>query len=159
MRRAGAPPSRVKPGALLDTNVLVHALYSGSPLHRPAAGLVDLGLKQRGRYCVAPQNLIEFAAVVTRARFVDPPLDSRQAAKVAERLYRSRCLTKIYPSRGTVERALREGRALGAKGPLWYDLFLAITMREAGVTEIITENAKDFGRFPFLTVKKIQEAL
>lgn len=144
--------------SLLDTNVLVHAVYRRSPLHGAAASLVDLGLRERARYCVAPQNLIEFAAVVTRSRFVDPPLSVAETRRIVDKLYRSRVLSKIYPLRGTAMRAIREGATLGIIGPLWYDLFLAATMRDAGVATIITENLDDFKRFPFVTAHGIKEA-
>lgn len=144
--------------ALLDTNVLVYALYRRSPLHVAAAGLVAEALKTRGRYCIAPQNLIEFAAVVTRSRFVDPPLPNREVRRIASLLYRSRRLAKIYPRRGTVIRAVTEGAALGITGPAWYDLFLAVTMRDAGVSVVVTENGEDFRRFPFITTRRIEQA-
>ena len=144
--------------ALLDTNVFVHAAYRGSPLHRAAADLVSRALKERGAFCVAPQNLIEFAAVVTRPRFVDPPLDSSEASRRAADLYHSRTLAKVYPKRGTVLRALREGALRGVTGPAWYDLFLAATMRDARVGTIVTENAADFRRFDFLRILSLAVA-
>ena len=144
--------------ALLDSNVLVHAAVSGSSLHELAALLVDKGLRERGRFCIAPQTLVEFAAVATRRRFVDPPLAPDVLARMAQRLYRSRRLRKIYPSRGTVERAVRAGTSLGVSGTRWYDLFLAVTMREAGVREIITENLDDFRGIPFVTARRIADA-
>ena len=70
---------------------------------------------------------------------------------------RSRRLSKIYPSRGTVLRSIREGRSLGITGPAWYDLFLAVTMRETGVKEI-SENIRDFAKFPLITARPITEA-
>lgn len=145
--------------ALLDTNVLVHAIYRQSPHHAAASVLVDEALRVRGRYCVAPQNLVEFAAVVTRSRFVDPPLPRTEVGRVASLLYQSRNLAKIYPRRGTVLRAIREGAALGVTGPTWYDLFLAMTMRDAGVSVVITENVDDFRKFPFITAHRIQRAV
>lgn len=145
--------------ALLDTNVLVHAAYRDSPHHRAAAQLVALGLGERGRFCIAPQNIVEFLAVVTRARFVDPPLPAADAAEMAALLYRSRRLGKIYPKRGTVLRTIRAGRDLGIAGPVWYDLFLAATMRDAGVRVVVTENIGDFRRFPFLSPCKMEDAL
>jgi predicted nucleic acid-binding protein len=144
--------------ALLDTNVLVHAAYRDSPLHPAAATLVDRGLRKRGVYCLAPQNLTEFMAVVTRGRLVHPALAPDDASRMAQLLYRSRRLSKIYPSRGTVLRSIREGRKLRLTGPAWYDLFLAVTMREAGVHVIITENLRDFSKFPFLSARSIAEA-
>jgi len=97
--------------------------------------------------------------VVTRSRFVDPPLSSGQAAQIAKTLYQSRRLSKIYPSRGTVIRAIREGGSLGISGPVWYDLFLAMTMQEAGVGTIVTENASDFRHMRFISTCKIQDAV
>ena len=144
--------------ALLDTNVLVHAAYSGSHLHRIASRLVEVGLRDRGRFCIAPQNIIEFAAVATHRRFVDPPLPPDDSERMAGLLYRSRRLAKIYPQRGTVRRAIEEGAALGIHGTTWYDLFLAMTMRDAGIREIVTENVKDFRRFSFVTVRRIEDA-
>jgi len=111
------------------------------------------------RFCIAPQNILEFVAVVTRSRFVQPPLSPAEAARMAVLLYRSRRLKKIYPKRGTVLRALRAGRELGMVGPAWYDLFLAATMRDAGVRLLVTENIADFRKFPFLSPRRIQEAL
>jgi len=143
---------------LLDTNVLVHAVYRGSPLHAPSAELVDRGLRGRNDYCIAPQNLVEFAAVVTRAKFVDPPLSAARAAEIAERLYGSRRLAKIYPQRGTVLRAARAGGRRGILGPKWYDLFLAVTMQDAGVSVVITENVGDFQHFPFVEARRIEQA-
>jgi predicted nucleic acid-binding protein len=144
--------------ALLDSNVLIHAAYRQSPLHSIATELLARGLRERGQYCIAPQNLVEFAAVVSRARFVSPPLPSSELARIGALLYRSRRLAKIYPNRGTVIRAIREGSALGISGPTWYDLFLAVTMRDAGVREIITENVQDFSRIPFVNARHLRDA-
>jgi predicted nucleic acid-binding protein len=144
---------------LLDSNVLVHAVYKASPLHQMAAELLDRGLRHRGLYCIAPQNLVEFAAVVTRPRLVSPPLAGRDVLRITESLYRSRRLLKIYPSRGTVIRALRHGAAIGVGGPRWYDLFLAMTMADAGVGAVITENVDDFRGIPFVSARDIRTAL
>lgn len=146
------------PAALLDTNVLVHAVYRRSELHSAAAELVDRGLRTRGLYCVTPQILVEFAAVTTRARFVSPPLAAPDVLRITELLYGSRRLTKIYPRRATVMRAMRNGTMLGVSGPRWYDLFLAMTMYDSGVRTIITEDAEHFRLFPFVDAHRILEA-
>jgi predicted nucleic acid-binding protein len=145
--------------ALLDTNVLVYAAYRRSPLHEAAATLVDRGLRQRGLYCIAPQNLVEFAAVVTRRRRNEVPLPAETIVSISETLYRSRSLTKIYPRRGTILRAIRDGNSLGIFGSAWYDLFLAWTMRDAGVRAIVTENTTDFARIPFVNACGIEKAV
>jgi predicted nucleic acid-binding protein len=143
---------------LLDTNVLIQAAYAGGIHHSSAAALVKLGLENSSRFCIAPQNLVEFAAVATRPRFVNPPMPPETLARMLDLLYRSRRLAKIYPRRGTVIRAVREGTAIGIAGPVWYDLFLAITMRDAGVETIVTDNVQDFRNFPFITALSIEDA-
>jgi len=120
--------------------------------------LVEQGLRRAGRFCLAPQNLIEFAAVVTRKRFVDPPMDAAEVLRITDMLYRSRRLAKVYPQRGTVRRALTEGTALGIQGPRWYDLFLAVTMRDAAVGVVVTENTADFASIPFVRALTIDAA-
>jgi predicted nucleic acid-binding protein len=144
--------------ALLDTNVLVYFSYRRAPLHEAAQKLIERGLQRRGLFCIAPQNLVEFAAVVTRRRRDEAPLPPETILRISDTLYRSRTLAKIYPKRGTVMRAIREGNALGVYGSAWYDLFLAATMRDAGVQRIITENVSDFRRIPFIDAHGIQEA-
>lgn len=147
------------PIALLDSNVLVHAAFVESALHHEAAMLVDRALRKRGTYCISPQNLVEFSAVATRARFVTNPLSGSEVLRITEILYRSRRLTKIYPRRGTVIRALRHGASLRLSGPRWYDLYLAMTMVDAGVGIIITDNTADFRQFPFIKAQTMHEAL
>lgn len=144
--------------ALLDTNVLVHAANVSASLHAQAARLVERGLRTAGVFCVAPQNLVEFAAVVTRPRFVQKPLPAAELTRIVGVLYQSRRLAKIYPRRGTVIRAVQEGASMGVSGPTWYDLFLALTMRDAGVRTVITDNLDDFRLFPFVTARPITEA-
>lgn len=139
--------------------VLVHAAYKGSALHAGAARLLARGLEERGRFCIAPQNLVEFAAVVTRPRFADPPLEASEVARMTDLLYRSRQLAKIYPRRGTVARALRRGTELGISGPAWYDLFLAATMQDNDVEVVVTDNVADFRRIPFVETRRIEDAL
>ena len=144
--------------ALLDSNVLVHAAYDASPLHAAASRLVAAGLHQRGLFCISPQNLVEFAAVTTRRRFVDPPISGEAVERMTSILYSSRRLRKVYPSRGAVRLAMQEGARLGISGPAWYDLYLAITMRGAGIREIVTDNVRDFDRIPFVTARRLEGA-
>jgi len=143
--------------ALLDTNVIVQATYRGAAHHIRAADLLARGLKEKGIYCISPQNIVEFAAVVTRRRFVDPVLPLSEVERISEILYRSRTLAKIYPQRGTVKRAIREGARLGIMGTAWYDLYLAMTMRDGGIDTIITEDSAGFRKFPFVTARTIQD--
>ena len=144
--------------ALLDTNVLVHAAYRDTPFHDSAARLVAWGLGERGSFCISPQNLIEFAAAVTRKRLVITPLAPEELKRMVKTLYDSRRLTKIYPKRGTAIRAATDGAALGFAGPQWYDMYLAATMRDSGIETIVTEDLEGFRKIPFVTAISIEEA-
>jgi hypothetical protein len=73
-------------------------------------------------------------------------------------LFKSRTLSKIYPKRATVLRAMQTGAQLGIKGPRWYDLFLAETMRDSGVDVIVTDDVRHFRQFQFLTAQTIEDA-
>lgn len=136
--------------ALLDTNILVHAAFKSAEHYLSAANILDEGLRQAGRYCVSPQNLIEFAAVTSRARHVVNPLSAEQINRITRKIYSSRTLHKIYPKRATAQRAIEMGMQLKISGPEWYDLHLAMTMRDNGVQQIVTLNQKDFLKFPFV---------
>lgn len=57
----------------------------------------------------------------------------------------------------SVMRAIREGTALRITGPVWYDVFLAVTMRDAGVSAIVTEDITHYQRFPFVSAVGIDE--
>ncbi len=144
--------------ALLDTNVLVHAAYEAAPLHVPALRLLDHALTVQGAFCIAPQNMVEFASVVSKKRHVHAVMPPADIAAFLSVLYRSRILKKIYPKRATVMRALREGARLGITHTTWYDAYLASTMRDAGVSRIVTDNLSDFHKFPFITAVGIEDA-
>jgi hypothetical protein len=53
---------------------------------------------------------------------------------------------------------MKEGTRLGINGVAWYDLFLAVTMRDSGVRTIVTENLSDFEQLPFVAAHKIEDA-
>jgi predicted nucleic acid-binding protein len=58
--------------ALVDTNVLVYALFPAMPDHAASRALLDKAKAAGANLCIAPQNLIEFFAVVTDPRRVTP---------------------------------------------------------------------------------------
>jgi predicted nucleic acid-binding protein len=80
------------------------------------------------------------------------------ATEVASTLFRSRRFRKIYPVRGTVNRAIAEGKHIDLTGTRWYDLYLAVTMRDNRVATIVTENIRDFRALDFISAIRIQDA-
>lgn len=64
--------------ALIDTNVLVYALFPAMPEHTASRALLDTAKTAGANLCIAPQNLIEFF-VVTDARRVTQPKTPAEA--------------------------------------------------------------------------------
>ena len=72
--------------ALVDSNVLVHALYRESEHHERCRALIEQSQAGQVALCVAPQNLTEFYAVVTDRRRVAIPRESAEALDAIDRL-------------------------------------------------------------------------
>jgi predicted nucleic acid-binding protein len=65
--------------ALLDTNVLIDALYKGSDHHPAARALLDQAMQEDAGFCITPQVLAEFCAVVTHPKRVTHPKSPEEA--------------------------------------------------------------------------------
>lgn len=72
--------------ALVDTNVLVYALFAQRPEHAASLALLESAGDSGANLAVAPQNLAEFYAVVTNPRRVSTPLSAVTACAEVEKL-------------------------------------------------------------------------
>jgi predicted nucleic acid-binding protein len=70
--------------ALLDTNVLVYSILPAVPQHVASRALVDTAKHPTANLCIAPQNLIEFYAVVTDSRRVAQPKTGKEALQAID---------------------------------------------------------------------------
>jgi hypothetical protein len=68
----------------VDTNVLVYAVFPAMPEHAASRTLVDTAKATGADLCFAPQNLIEFYAVVTDPRRVTQPKSSDEALQAID---------------------------------------------------------------------------
>lgn len=64
---------------LLDTNVLIDALYKDSDPHPAARALLDQARQEDAGFCITPQVLAEFYAVVTHPKRVTHPKSPEEA--------------------------------------------------------------------------------
>jgi predicted nucleic acid-binding protein len=64
---------------LLGTNVLIDALYKDSDHHPAARALLDQAKQEDAGFCITPQVLAEFYAVVTHPRRVTHPKSPEEA--------------------------------------------------------------------------------
>jgi predicted nucleic acid-binding protein len=137
---------------LTDTNILLRSLNPEDPHYTAADKAVVAALRLRNEtLCLAPQNLIEFWAVVTRPR-EDNGLGMTPARAMNE-LISLRQLFRVLPSGPDVLEAWqRIVVGQGITGKLTHDAHLVVVMQVYSITSILTFNATDFRRFPGITV-------
>ena len=135
------------PDKLIDTNILVYAYdTSEGDKHEVSKDLLKQ-IWKAGRGVVCLQNLMEFFFVITKK--VENPIDVTEAKTIVEDFLKSDNWIIIDRDEGTFLNAIdfvSEHRI-----PLW-DAVIAACMKENDITEIITENKKDFDRIPNIKV-------
>ena len=72
--------------ALVDSNVLVYALFGECEQYEPSRALLDQSQAGQVELCVAPQNLAEFYAIVTDPRRVAVARKPTEALDAIERM-------------------------------------------------------------------------
>ena len=138
--------------ALIDTNVIVYALYADAPQHKAALEILTKTVDPDAGLCVAPQNLFELYAVVTNPRRVSVAFSIREAVELIEALLSRAGLTVLPVPPDVVLRCLELVRGSSVSGRRIFDAMLAATMHENGVRRIYTFNDADFSPFQGLHV-------
>lgn len=133
----------------VDTNILVHAHRSDSPMHdRAAAKLRELA-EASIRWAIPWPCVHEFFAIVTHPRIYRPPTPLERAVEFIKRLSDSSGLTFLAEGPdhlNSLSELLRSGNIAGAKV---HDARVAAICLEAGVRIFWTLD-RDFSRFPKL---------
>jgi predicted nucleic acid-binding protein len=134
-------------GKLIDTNVLVYAYdTSEGEKHIASRDLVrQLWIDGGGVVCL--QNLMEFFVVITRK--VEHPVDVATATGLVQDFIGSDKWTVIDRDADTLLSAFE---LVAKHGIHLWDAAIAATMMENDVSEIVTENSKDFSKIPALRV-------
>jgi predicted nucleic acid-binding protein len=135
---------------IVDTNVLVYAADSGSPLGEAAIDRLAELRRAGVELVLCDQVLHEYAAVVTRPGLLRRPRTAAQAAAEVDRL--ARHFPVLPPSPREREIWLRLLRQTTLAGVRLFDTVLAATALAAGVPAVLTHNARDFERFEGLAV-------
>jgi toxin-antitoxin system PIN domain toxin len=138
--------------AALDTNVLVYALYAEAEHHRSARALLDQAENDEIGFCLTPQILTEFYAVVTNPRRVTEAKSPGEALDVIDTLLALPGITLLSVPLDIVAQWMRLLRQHPVTGPDVFDVLLAATLRSHGVTRLYTFNRADFERFDGLDV-------
>ena len=137
----------------LDTNILVHALDTGSPYHSVCFPIYESLLRDRNQWIVADQMLFELYRLLRNPVVFKNPLGVSQATGLIERIrdggaaMHCACDARLWPK---VMDLLR--RFPDRKGVLVSDAALAVTLQSKGVKTFYTRNTRDFQAFGLFEV-------
>jgi predicted nucleic acid-binding protein len=128
----------------LDTDFLVACEIVDHPFHQAADALLQSLLANEHDFALAPQTLAEFIHVVTDQRRMPVPLVVTDAISRSELWWQAAEVVRVFPDGKSVADffAWLRQYQLGRKRLL--DTLLAASFRNAKVTKIITNNAKDY---------------
>jgi uncharacterized protein len=133
--------------AVLDTNILVYALFQDSPHHENSRTLLELAGKPDANLFVCTQSLAEFYAIVTNPRRVTAARTTREAIAAVERFLALPGLTVLPQPVDIVPRWCRLLRQHPVTGPDVFDLLIVATMMAGGIHRLYTFNTHDFKPF------------
>jgi hypothetical protein len=137
---------------VVDTNILVYAADSHSPVNDRCFELVTAWTRQASGWFVTWGICYEFMRVCTHRRILRSPWSAAQAWSFVSELLLSPGLRVLQPTErhtALLEQTLQELPELS--GNRMHDLHIAVLMREHGVRRIYTRDS-DFHRFPFIEV-------
>ncbi len=135
----------MNPTILIDSNILVYAINSSSPKHLLAQAYLQA---HAGQMTVAHQNIFETLRVLTHNKFPSPmPTDDA----ITSIMNIAKGCDVIEPQTDTYQIALALIQKHNLKGDKVFDAYLAATAMSLGITNIITDNVKDFLPFDGIT--------
>ena len=133
--------------AVVDTNVLVYALYSESEHHAASRTLLDQAQDGHARLCLLPQVLAEFYSVVTSARRVTRPRQPGEVLDLIQKLVTMPGISLLPVPTDTVDRWMTLVRKYAVTGAATFDVQLVACMLGNGIRRIYTFNRDHFDRF------------
>ncbi len=133
----------------LDTNILLYAINADCPEHRVCADMVKSALDEGPSWIIADQVWFELYRLLRNPAVLTKPLGAEEAASTVA-WYRGRsgwqhCAweTSMMPKLESIWKT----ETFPAKRS--FDLILAITLKENGVTRFHTRNVKDFEKLEY----------
>jgi uncharacterized protein len=141
--------------ALVDTNVLVYALFPAMPDHAASRALLDTAKDAGTNIYVAPQNLIEFFAVVTDPRRVTQPRTPDEALQAIDDLLALPGLALLPVPSDLIIRWSQLVRLSSATRKRAFDTQLVATMLASSIKKIYTFNTADFQVFAFAGIQAV----
>jgi toxin-antitoxin system PIN domain toxin len=141
--------------AVVDTNVLVYAVFSAMPNHAASRALLDTANAAGANLYVAPQNLVEFFAVVTDPRRVTQPRTYDDALQTIDDLLALPGLALLPVPSDLITRWSQLIRQSSATKKRSFDTQLVATMLASSIMKIYTFNTADFQVFAFAGIQAV----
>lgn len=140
----------------LDTGTPVAYEIVDHPFHQSADALLQKLLADEHDLALAPQTLAEFIHIVTDQRRMPVPLVVTDAISRAEQWWQAAEVVRVFPDGNSVADFFAWLRKYQLGRKRLRDTMLAASFRNAKVTKMITNNAKDYevlGAFEVLTFR------
>ena len=128
----------------LDTNILLYATNADCPEHEAARRIIESALAEPAEWIVADQVYFELYRLLRNPAVLEQPLSAAQSADVIDYYRRrsgwGRCaweprlFSHLFPHLTTEN----------SKATHVFDLVLAFTLQDAGVSTFYTRNTRDF---------------
>jgi predicted nucleic acid-binding protein len=134
--------SLIKPLTMLDTNVLVDALYEDLPEYPAASHLLALADNIDAAFCVALQVLAEFYGIITDPRRVSDPYTAAEARQEVEKIRHKQGIHILPVPVDVVDRWLELLQAHPVTRARIFDVQLVATMLGKEVRRIYTFNVR-----------------
>lgn len=132
---------------LLDTNVLVGSLLVDDFRYPTARPLMDQAQSANAGFCVVPQILAEFYAVITNPKLVSEAKTAPEATATVRSFLALPGLTLLPTPVDIVNRWLGLIDQHPITGRRFFDVQIIAAMLGSGVSHIYTFNGKDFAPF------------
>ena len=133
----------------VDSNILIYAHNSGSPLYEESKQLIHKAIQEDG-LGISELSLREFYAVITDGRKVERPFLSATASALLKNYIQS---SKVSICKLTEEVWLRAFELCDRHNVARYqldDILVAMTLCLNGVETVYTRNIRDFEQFEFI---------
>lgn len=139
----------------LDTNLLVYAHNTASPFHAKAKTFLESVMSERNEggqlsICIPAQVFMEFLNVITWNR-LEAPIPLADATEIIQD-YLDTGVTILHPLPTQLNTLLDLLKTTTTRKKV-FDVALAATLKDHGVSGLYTANTKDFEEFEFLDVK------
>ena len=131
---------------LVDSNILIYSINTRSPKHKQAQRFLKENLKN---LVIAHQNILETLRVLTHNRFPNPMKLQNALNDISAISNSTRIISPLNNTYYLAIELIKVHRLIGNK---IFDAYLVATALSSGITEIATDNVRDFKKFKEIKV-------